>query len=148
MTASWPGLLPKNSPILQVPKLGLVLTLPLPHNGHPFWSHIGFLSSQCIFLQTPQLNVTCHQDLGPILLSIHCVFSAGSHTAHCMPWLSNTLAGTGAEPILASNWGCHSTLGLPTLRIMHCFLRTAQLHSLRDPLPLSTLLFLQLRGPA
>lgn len=82
MTASWPGLLPENSPILQVPKLGLVLTLLLPHNGQPFWSHIGFLSSQCILFQTPQLTVTCHQDLGPILLSIHRVLSAGSHTAH------------------------------------------------------------------
>lgn len=92
MTASWPRLLPENSPILQVPKLGLVLTLPplLPHNSHPFWSHTGILSSQCILLQTPQLTVTCHQDLGRILLSIHCVLSAGSHTAHCTPWLSNT----------------------------------------------------------
>lgn len=143
MTASWPRLLPENSPILQVPKLGLVLTLPplLPHNSQPFWSHAEILSSRCILLQTPQLTVTCHQDLGPVLLSIYCVLSVGSHTAHCTPWLSNTLAGTGAEPILASTWRCHSSLGLPTLRI-------AQLYSLRDLLPLFPPLFPPLGGPA
>lgn len=73
--------------------------------------------------------------------SIFPVISQADGSSHCMPWLSNTLAGTGAEPILASTWRCHSSLGLPTLRI-------TQIYSLRDLLPLFPPLFPPLEGPA